>query len=68
MKAIKELSIKDWSGYFFTEMDMEPEYFIKDVKMIQQYLMCVIAQKIVYLTLFLIAKNVFLEKVVLLVI
>ena len=32
MKTIKELKIKDWSGYFFKEMvnilDIEPEYFI----------------------------------------
>ena len=32
MKTIRELNIKDWSGYFFKEMvnilDIEPEYFI----------------------------------------
>ena len=32
MKAIKELNIKDWSCYFFTEMvninDIDPEYFL----------------------------------------
>ena len=32
MKTIKELNIKDWSGYFFKEMvnilDIEPEYFM----------------------------------------
>ena len=32
MKAIKELKIKDWSGYFFKEMvnilDIQPEYFL----------------------------------------
>ena len=32
MKAIKELSIKDWSGYFFTEMmninNIDPEYLL----------------------------------------
>ena len=32
MKTIKELSIKDWSGYFLKEMinilDIEPEYFL----------------------------------------
>ena len=32
MKTIRELKIKDWSGYFFTEMvnilDIEPEYFM----------------------------------------
>ena len=31
MKTIKELNIKDWSGYFFRELinilDIEPEYF-----------------------------------------
>ena len=37
MKTIKELSVKDWSGYFFKEMvnilDIEPEYFmINDFK------------------------------------
>ena len=37
MKTIKELSIKDWSRYFFTEMvninDIDPEYFtIHDFK------------------------------------
>ena len=37
MKAIKELKIKDWSGYFFKEMvnilDIDPEYFsINDFK------------------------------------
>ena len=37
MKTIKELSIKDWSGYFFKEkvniLDIEPEYFmINDFK------------------------------------
>ena len=32
MKAIKELNIKDWSGYFFEEMinilDIDPECFM----------------------------------------
>ena len=32
MKTIRELKIKDWSGYFFKEMvnilDIEPEYFL----------------------------------------
>ena len=32
MKTIKELNVKDWSGYFFKEMvnilDIEPEYFM----------------------------------------
>ena len=32
MKTVKELNIKDWSGYFFTEKininDIEPEYFL----------------------------------------
>ena len=32
MKTIKELKIKDWSGYIFKEMvnilDIEPEYFM----------------------------------------
>ena len=32
MKTIKELKIKDWSGYFFKEMvnilDIKPEYFM----------------------------------------
>ena len=32
MKAIRDLNIKDWSGYFFTEMtninDIDPEYFL----------------------------------------
>ena len=32
MKTIRELKIKDWSGYFFKEMvnilDIEPEYFM----------------------------------------
>ena len=37
MKTIKELNIKDWSGYFFREMinilDIEPKYFmINDFK------------------------------------
>ena len=37
MKTIKELSIKDWSSYFFKEMvnilDIEPGYFmINDFK------------------------------------
>ena len=37
MKTIKELNLKDWSGYFFKEMvnilDIEPEYFmINDFK------------------------------------
>ena len=31
MKIIKRLNIKDWSGYFFTEMvninDFDPEFF-----------------------------------------
>ena len=37
MKTIRKLNIKDWSGYFFTEMininDIDPEYFfINDFK------------------------------------
>ena len=32
MKTIRELNIKDWSGYFFEEMvnilDIDPEYFM----------------------------------------
>ena len=32
MKTIRELNIKDWSGYFFKEMvninDIDPEYFL----------------------------------------
>ena len=32
MKTVKELKIKDWSGYFFKEMidilDIKPEYFM----------------------------------------
>ena len=32
MKTIKELKIKDWTGYFFKEMvnilDIKPEYFM----------------------------------------
>ena len=32
MKTIRELYIKDWSGYFFKEMvnilDIQPEYFM----------------------------------------
>ena len=37
MKTIRELKIKDWSGYFYKEMvnilDIEPEYFmINDFK------------------------------------
>ena len=32
MKTIRKLTIKDWSGYFFTEMvnitDIDPEYFL----------------------------------------
>ena len=37
MKAIRELNIKDWSGYFFEEMvnilDIDPECFmVGDVK------------------------------------
>ena len=32
MKTIRELNIKDWSGYFFEEMvnilDINPEYFM----------------------------------------
>ena len=32
MKTIRELNIKDWSGYFFREMvnilDIEPEFFM----------------------------------------
>ena len=32
MKIIRELSIKDWSGYFFAEMinilDINPKYFM----------------------------------------
>ena len=39
MKTIRELKIKDWSGYFFKEMvntlDIEPEYLmINDFKMV----------------------------------
>ena len=76
MKTIRKLNIKDWSGYFFTEMinilDIEPEYFIindlKVVKMVQYCLTLFIVQKIVYLMLFLITPNVFLEKVVCIVI
>ena len=40
MKTIKELNIKEWSGYFFKEMvnilDIEPEYFVvNDFKVIK---------------------------------
>ena len=32
MKTIRKLNIKDWSGYFFSEMvnisDIDPEYFL----------------------------------------
>ena len=39
MKTIRELSIKDWSGYFFEEMintlDIDPECFmVSDTKCI----------------------------------
>ena len=62
MKTIKKLKIKDWSGYFFREMvnilDTEPEYFMindfRGCKDGQQYLTCVIVQKVVYHKLFLI--------------
>ena len=40
MKTIKELNIKDSSGYFFKEMvnilDIEPEYFmVNDYKVVE---------------------------------
>ena len=43
MKTIRELNIKDWSGYFFTNMkninDIDPEFFwlmiLKAVEMAQ---------------------------------
>ena len=39
MKTIRELNIKDWSGYFFEEMinilDIDPEYF-NDTKCIDR--------------------------------
>ena len=45
MKTIRELKIRDWSGYFFKEMvnilDIEPEYFMvnnfKGCDMINNY-------------------------------
>ena len=72
MKTIKELNIKDWSGYFFKNMtninDVDPESFIvmtfKIIKMDRYCLTQVIVKKIVCLMLFLIIWNVFLEKVV----
>ena len=40
MKTIRKLNIKDWSGYFVTEMininDIDPEYFfINDLKAVK---------------------------------
>ena len=62
MKTIKELNIKDWSGYFFKNMtninDVDPESFIvmtfKIIKMDRYCLTQVIVKKIVCLMLFLI--------------
>ena len=61
MKTIRKLKTLDWRGYFFKEMvnilDIQTEYFminnLKVVKIVQQYLMCVIVKKIVYPILFL---------------
>ena len=57
MKTIRELNIKDWSGYFFEEMvnilDIDPECFmVSNAK--QCYIIFVILTKLVYHILFLI--------------
>ena len=62
MKTIRELNIKDWSGYFFEEMvnilDIDPECFMvsdaKNVQVEKCYTIFVILTKLVYHTLFLI--------------
>ena len=56
MKTIRELNIKDWSGYFFEEMvnilDIDPECLwlamLKNVQMVQCYIIFVFLIKLVY--------------------
>ena len=56
MKTIRELNIKDCSGYFFEEMvnvlDIDPECFmlamLKNVQTVQCYIIFVILIKLVY--------------------
>ena len=59
MKTIRELKIKDWSGYSFEEMvnilDIDPECFtVGNVKEWNNVIIFIILTKQVYHTLFLI--------------
>ena len=62
MKAIRELNIKDWSGYFFEEMvnilDIDPECFmvgnVKECTDGTIFIIFIILTKQVYHRLFLI--------------
>ena len=60
MKTIRELKIKDWSGYF---MNISWLMTLKVVKMVQYYLIYVILTKMAYHILFLVISNVFFKKV-----
>ena len=54
MKTIRELNIKDRSGYFFEEMvNVLWLVILKSVQMVQCYIIFVIMIKLVYHTLFL---------------